>query len=234
MKQITFLALFSIFTSFSQQELKFEIRDGLYSTPLEDAIVYVKNMKNNKVDSIYLNEKTEYIFKTKKKAVFEIAITHPSGNYKYRVFKTDKIKYLEYIIYLYPTEEYEAVFMAEEAEKYPQPVTAKILEDSFRHQEVNDFTQFVSSNIVFPLDDFFRVQKKVYVGCNVQLDGQLTDVRIMVTSDNYLVDAEVKRVIRNAQKLKEGTQIINLFLSIPVKLPSELLFKPKKAVKQVN
>ncbi len=44
MKQVLFFVFLSVFTSLSQ-EVKLEIRDGLYSAPLENAIVIIDNAK---------------------------------------------------------------------------------------------------------------------------------------------------------------------------------------------
>lgn len=220
MKYFAFLFWFFSLVSVSySQEVKIEIKDGLYSIPLQNAMIILENQRQHTIDTIQLKDLTEFSFKMKKKESYTISVFHPSENYYSRRFTVQSPK-SKIIVYLYPTKDFEDNFENKQAEKYAKSEdidstnrTGEI--DSLeKHQKFTDLAHFVSKNVVFPFEELDWRNEKISVRVKVQLDGQITDVKIMRGSSSQLINAEIKRVIRSSPKWEVQEKV--LYYSIPI------------------
>lgn len=212
------------FFSFTQ-ELTLNIREGLWSNALSDAVVTIYSDTNSQT---YKSDFRGNVRLNKAYVNSKIIVSHPSNNYKTRSFIFDGSSIEKSPIYLYPTDEFERSFpetrpiMKSEVPKEDTTSIVTYTED-YDHTFVGGYKAlmaFFKDNTVYPIEAIQnKWEGKVSIFFLGEIDGSITRVTVVKSSGYEILDDEAKRIMRKSPKWtapKRDGEFIRSYLRLPI------------------
>ncbi|MBR5956166.1 MAG: energy transducer TonB, partial [Bacteroidales bacterium] len=77
----------------------------------------------------------------------------------------------------------------------------------FQGADANEFSKWVNKRIVYPEEAIQNhVEGRVLIGFTIEKDGKLTNIKVLRSSNNSLLDKEALRVVSTSPQWTPGKQ----------------------------
>lgn len=207
------------------QTVKFVVYEGMWSQPLEGAVVTVQS---DSTKNTYISDKKGVVTFEKNHLTNQVTISHATVNYKSRIFVLDSTFNEKKPFYLYPTPEYESYFpetrpLQKMKEDVDNSKTDLTIIDDLEHTfdgGYNAMKDFLKNNTIYPIEAIQnKWEGRTSLGFLCEKDGKVTKVTIRKSSGFEILDDEAKRVMRSSPKWiapKINGQFIRSYLSLPI------------------